>query len=423
MTTHPTTDPEAILEAATNFYLKSHDFNGMPIRDVLGSGSEILTALEHLILDGRISVVFGDRHPNPHIQAFDPDPTDEQIEKLHGDLTHACVYPTRKHLSLLVNTQEYAGKPYALALALGEPQLSCRFFELKVLDYYRNDPRFGYQTDDIQGSIGILDAFDGSAEVMDRDKVLLQQFGFGYDRGITTRVVAVLLWDLFKLSPEHQQIWAANEVSGDYLPHPDFWGSVCGHWPEKVSIFQAFIEELQEINEMSVLMGRKPLFRQDFKDGRRPPEFGFLIRPTLAEFNSFALLLDKLMSDNINLDFFGDEVSRETLEERPDGVKVAKPKGSITILSEWLEKVVRLKDSEPKDKMLATFRKVRKLRQKPAHAVAENVFDQQYFRDQRQLIIDAYAAVRTIRLLFANHPGTQEHKVREWLYNGDIWTR
>lgn len=307
---------------------------------------------------------------------------------------------------------------------MGDPQLDCRFFDLKVLEHYRNDPRYAYQTDDIQGSLSVRDKYYGSDQMKEHDQVLLQQFGFGYDENVTTRVVAVLLHDLDGLTAEHQQIWKANEVTGGYFPHPDFWRGVLGHWPERVSVFHAFIEELRQINEMSRLMERPPLFRRDFAGTGMPREFTFLIRPTLAEFNAFALLLDKLLSDNIDPAFFNGEVEMETLEPRGDGIMVAKPKGTITALKAWLEATVRFPDPSEKDAMIRRFRTVRQLRQKPAHAINENEFDQKYFRDQRELIVEAYAALRTLRLILANHPAVKgRHQVPDWLYRGEIWTQ
>jgi len=72
--------------------------------------------------------------------------------------------------------------------------------------------------------------------------------------------------------------------------------------------------------------------------------------------------------------------------------------------------------------MLATFKEIRKLRQRPAHGLDEDKFDQKYFQHQRELIIRAYTGVRTIRLLFTNHPKVKGYEVPEWLYLGQIWT-
>jgi len=63
------------------------------------------------------------------------------------------------------------------------------------------------------------------------------------------------------------------------------------------------------------------------------------------------------------------------------------------------------------------------MRQRPAHAVDEDRFDQKYFKEQRELIIEAYSAVRTLRLMFANHPDVESAKIKipDWLQEGKIW--
>ena len=57
---------------------------------------------------------------------------------------------------------------------------------------------------------------------------------------------------------------------------------------------------------MATAMGCPSLFRHEYDEHgeKRPRKFGFIIRPTLEEFNSFVLLLDKMLSDDIHKDFF-----------------------------------------------------------------------------------------------------------------------
>jgi len=73
---------------------------------------------------------------------------------------------------------------------------------------------------------------------------------------------------------------------------------------------------------------------------------------------------------------------------------------------------------------MQTFKKIRKLRQKPAHTIFEDKFDQKFIKRQRELIIKAYESVRTIRLIFQNHPKVKnsEIDIPRWLEKGDIWT-
>lgn len=261
-----------------------------------------------------------------------------------------------------------------------------------------------------------------SGAMPEHDKVLLQTFGFAHDDDLN-RAVAVFLRYLSKLSSEHQRIWAAKAVKGNYKLHPDYYrSSVLGDWGTRISIFEAFTQELAVINEMSALMGKPQLFRKSY-DNERPKEFGFLLRPTLAEFNGFVLLLDKMISDNINKEFFRQDLSLEEDQEREDGKVVVRQKGTIALLEEWVRKYFRPADQAPIDKMISAFRKVRKLRQKPAHAVKEDMFDQKYFKDQRQLVIESYDAIRTLRLMFANHPNVRKNppEIGEDLYKGEIW--
>ena len=228
---------------------------------------------------------------------------------------------------------------------------------------------------------------------------------------------------LANLSPEHQKIWAAKEVTGNIKLHPDYYASsIQGSWGTRMSIFQAFVEELKVINEMSDLIGKPHLFRNSYSD-ERPKEFGFLLRPTEAEFNHFMLLLDKMMSDNINKKFFEDDVKVEIEEERDDGKIVVRPKGTILILESWVNKFFRPTDPAPIEHMIATFKKVRKLRQKPAHKVNTDSFDQEIFKKQRTIVVDAYGSIRTLRMMLANHPKVKVNppKINEQLFKGKIW--
>jgi len=414
-----------VSERITRFYLESHDFNGIPADTLLkefgGDPQELKTILAGLIKVGDISAVFGDVHPNPHIRALPDHPPERQVQLLEqaSELSF-CLYPTRQTLERAVAPTQFSDRPFTRMLALGEPQLKHMAFDLSVLEVYRNDPRYCYETDDISGRIGVRTEHYCSPEMGERDKVLLQSFGFAYDDQLN-RAVAVFLRYLADLSAEHQQIWHAKLLGPDYRLHPDYWRtSILGEWPERISLFEAFTGELATINAMCAAIGWPPLFREDF--ATRPRHFGFLIRPTLREFNNFVLLLDKMMSENINHGFFEGHVSAEREEERDDGKVVVHRKGTVQMLMEWLRKNFRTPDPEPLQKAIDTFKKVRKLRQKPAHAVNEDNFDQTLLHKQRELMIKAYDAVRVLRLCLANHPLAKSVEVRQKLQDGQIWT-
>jgi hypothetical protein len=420
-------DKLIMLEEITCFYLDSHDFNGMPAMELASKlnldHENLIKGLSSLIEDETASVVFGDIHPNPHIRAFPDEAKYDQIAKLSTPkLDHACVYPLPKHLEKVVHRSEYEGSPFTLSLALGTPQLAFRAFDLSVLEHYRNDPRYYYSNNDVLGSISVHDEYFRSNQMAESDQVLLQTFGFCYDSDFNRGVAAFMRY-LSRLSPAHQQIWKAKELSGDYRLHPDYFRiSILGEWGEKISIFTAFIEEIKVINAIAEAMGRAHLFRNEFSQGQKPREFSFLVRPTLGEFNDFVLLLDKMISENISKDFLRNEVPDEYEELRGNGKVLVRPKGTLTMLDEWIHQYFCTDDWDPPNRMLRAFREIRRKRQRPAHAIDENVSDQKYFHDQRELMMRAYEGMRTLRLMLADYAQVDNIKIHSYVQDGRIWT-
>ncbi len=422
---------DEILGEVTSHYLDSRDFNGISaikLAKSLGVGwKDIRAPLRELIEDDAIGVLYSDIELNTHILRLGFPPKDVQTSKLDtDDVVHTCVYPRPEHLRKVVDASLYAGEPFKLCLALGEPQLAYRSFDLTVLESYRNDPRYSYRNNDISGSISVVSQCSESASMPQRDHILLQSFGFSYDQAMN-RAVATYLRYLSDLSPEHQQIWKAKELTGAYRLHPDYYrNTIVGDWSEKVPIFTAFVSELYIINRMAEAMGRPVLFRQDYgKYGEdKPNKFCFLVRPTLEEYSNFVLLLDKMVSDNLDKRFFQNEVPYESETTRSDGKIVVRQKGTLQILDDWVRKSFRPRDWQPWDESIEALRDVRRQRQKPAHSLDENRFDQRFFKEQRDLIIRAYTAVRTLRLLLANYRAVKiaNIEIPEWLVKGEIWT-
>jgi hypothetical protein len=420
----PLITDDAIVVSATEYYLSSRDFNGLPVRTLFddeASRETVRCALKRLVEAGSLTLECGQISPNPYVKAFAAYPTPPmQLEELaDSDLSLVCAYPTPAVLTQKVEAEQALDRPFTRRLMLGEGQLDFHAFDLSVLEFYRNDPRYHYETDDIRGKISVQSTFYDSDKMQQRDQVFLQTFGFGYNEDMH-RAVVVFNRYLNDLSPEHQQIWNAKRLGDGYRLHQDYYrNSILVEWGTKLSIFEAFTAELKHINEMAKLMGKPALFRNDF--ALRPKHFSFLVRPTTKEFNDFVLLLDQMMSDNLNKDFFRDDIELETETTRADSKIVVTTKGTIQLLDQWFQKKVRLADPQLFNNMVATFRKVRKLRQTPAHKAEDSAFDQKIFQEQRELVSEAYDAVRTIRLLLANHPAVRNYKVPEELFNGEIW--
>jgi hypothetical protein len=420
-----------ILRVVTSYYLDSGDFNGtsaIQLMDEIGTDwSEMNLPLKELIEDDLIGVQYCDLELNSHILRLGFPSQDVQIAKLiTDDIFHTCIYPRPNHLQKVVNESQYLGEPYKLCLALGEPQFAYRAFDLNVLEFYRNDPRYFYSNDDINGFISVRSNYCESDKMYESDQVLLETFGFAYDDDLNRAVVSYIGY-LKDLSPAHQQIWKAKELNGNYQLHPDYFrNTIIGDFGEKVSIFSAFVNELYIVNCMAKAMERPKFFKKDYGEYGEgtPQKFSFLVRPTLEEFNSFVLLLDKLLSENINKEFFQNEVLYESESERNDGKILIQQKGTLQILDDWVRKYFRMNDWKPWEESIKAMKDVRKFRQKPAHTIDENLFGQRYFKDQRELMIRAYGGVRSLRLLFANHPDVKRAniKIPEWLSKGEIWT-
>ncbi|MGR2952370.1 AAA family ATPase [Vibrio vulnificus] len=416
---------EKICSLVEEQYFSSGDFNGYPVYKLISELNVNADDMKSIIRDGIVNEILTvEIYANTHIKAFSDVPKEKMLECFDSEEFPAnmCLYIHPNKLSESEHITKFAESPYQLELAKGKGQLDYMTFDLSVLEFYRNDPRYTYETDFIHGSICITDEYFESSSVPEKDQIILKTFGFAYDDELN-RYVAVFARYLANLSPEHQQIWKAKEISGNIKLHPDYYASsILGSWGTKMSIFEAFVQELELINKMSQLMGKPHLFHNSFVSDR-PKEFGFLLRPTVSEFNSFMLLLDKMMSDNINKKFFENDVEVESEEERSDGKVVIRPKGTIQILAAWIDKFYQTPDPKHVDNMLAAFRKVRKLRQKPAHKVNIDSFDQKLFKEQRKIIIKAYDAVRTLRLMLSNHPAVRVNppEISDRLYKGDIW--
>jgi hypothetical protein len=430
------TTANGVLNRITSSYLLGREFNGTLITNLSSDNEKTRSILRNLILDEKVVLNFGDRHPNPHILALEPEPREQQLEKLdrlvfeppqyenYGPLRlqinsiNCCAYPSTKHLQTVVDPAQYHDKPYTLLLALGEPQLAFRSFNLRILEFYRNEPRYSYETDDIHGHISTR----GENDLEPADDTFLETFGFAYSKDIKKRYVAVFLRYLSGLTPEHQQRWKLEQVNGEILLHPEYSRTTAGHWPTRESIFIAFLTELSTINQMCRAIGWQPLFRKEFQRHEKPRDFGFLIRPTAKEFNDFVLSLDKLLTENINKNFFEGKVPLTAEENLANGKVKVRDKGTIALLEEWIKQSFRTSDPKPIDEAIAAIKEARSLRQRPAHKLEDNSFDQKYFQRQRDLIMSTYAAVRLLRLVFERHPNASGVDVPKWLREGEIWS-
>jgi len=414
---------EDILDIVAEHFLQSHDYNGISTRrleEILAiSTEELTTHLSALILDGKVELVFGHMVANPAIKADLEMTPNEQIEVLRSGVSPITyVYPSESVLESLVDMSSYGDKPYSKELVLGHAQLKTVFFDLVVLDRYLHDPRYQIQFDDYCGSIHLSDEFHDSSDIADKDKIFLQTFGLGYteDGG---RVVVVFLRYLSNLSPEHQQYWASYQRADDCeMSYEYFQNSILAEFVDHGSLFQAFIEEQSAINCMCEMMGRPPLFRKTYEN--RPREFSAFSLPTKKNYSDFGHLLDKMLSDNINIDFFENDIELEDRITRDDESIEVRQRGSLSLVEQWLRENIRVADDAVFDDIMTPLKEIRKARQPSAHAVLDDEYDEKYYEMQDDMILKAYKSLRLIRLLFANHPLVDSKCVPDWVYEGRI---
>ena len=416
---------DEIVDRVRSHYLNSGDFNGLPVANLTErSGVDLralLVGLGDLVEADRIALLPTDYDVNTHINRLGFPPKEDQLAALSEDMEkfHSCLYPSSFELSSLDLSEYCHGTPYTEQLARGAPQLEHRNFDLSVLEHYRNDPRYWYWCDDVNGTISVKST--ETSPLRDQDQVVLHPFGFSHD-GELNRAIAVFLCDLSGLTAEHQRMWQAKELAGDFKLHPAFYrATLRNDWDLGISICEAIVEEISLINALSKAMGRPSLFRNTYSGEDRPKEFGLLIRPTLAEYNSFCHLLDKMLSDNINKDFFRDEVSSEQEQPLGNGRFCVQQKGTITMLDEWIRFLFRTSDWRPLDDAIAGFREVRRARQQPAHNVDRDRFDQDFLRQQRHILDRAYSALHVIRTILSKCPTCCEVEIPTRLQDREIW--
>ena len=202
--------------------------------------------IKELIANGQLDLVRGDGHPNPHIKAFEAEPIDAQLQKIDDAGLAGCLYPTPQ---LLAERDAGAGEaaPYTKALKEGAPQLSYRAFDLRALEWYRNDPCFNFDVDDIHGRILQKDGTQVAGREVVRDGLEFFEFGFAYD-GKKHRAIAAFIRYLHDLPEALQLEMEKYELDGSYQLHPDFFRTqIIGDFPEKMSIYDAFLQEKVQI--------------------------------------------------------------------------------------------------------------------------------------------------------------------------------
>ncbi len=242
-------------ELIDDFFMRSHDFNGIPLHELADSTefppNELREALIRLVQRGSVSLQRGE---NPHIIRLRHLPTAEQLELLANELPgNVCVYPSETQLAAIRTSKEFEDRPYTLMLSLAAPQLTLAFFEMDVLEAYVNDPRYRFHMNDYDGRIGIMDEVYEQGTMPERDQVFIQSFGIGYTAHERRRVVCVYLRYLHDLTPDLQRRWKNKEVDEECYPFSKYYANTAlGDWDFCMSMFTALLQEQKLINELTM---------------------------------------------------------------------------------------------------------------------------------------------------------------------------
>jgi hypothetical protein len=418
-------DAKAIEALVGLNFTSSGDFNGLPLSAVFKIYTDeaaVRAAVIECIGKDRVSCAFYSVSGNPHIKRIRDLPVERQIELFSTEPSQGvCLYPCAELVREFADVDEYNDRPFTKKMLLGAAQLDWEGFDLGVLERYQNDPRYLFHFYDHSGMLSIGDSASSNAAVLERDQVFLQSFGVGYGED-DSRLAVVFLRYLSGLSPEHQQYWNSFRYPGKVKLHKEYYrSSYLGEWPEYISYIGAILTEMRLINQLTSAVYGQPLFREAYTDEQRPPGFTPFFRPTLKNFNDFVLAMDKLLSENLNHDFFRGRVLLEMERVREDGKIVVERRSSVAMLDAWLRNVVRWKDEDDAIAMIVgPLRRVRRQRQAPAHKLQENEYSTEYDEQQHTIFREVYLGLMNLRMMFARHPKAPPIDVPDYLAEGKI---
>ncbi|MCR8556373.1 hypothetical protein KXD93_01900 [Mucilaginibacter sp. BJC16-A38] len=431
-----------VIKKVFDFFVASNDFNGISLWNLAESfektTSEIIDVLIPLVESDQVSI---QSSTNPHIIYSRHYPIDAQVTILDnsrdikllkqkfGDITVVspdtefpiCLYPSVSYLKNKRDFSELADFPFTKLLAMGIPQLTPMFFDIDVLERYYLDPRYRFEWQDYSGSIHCYYDENEKPLVRDEDEIFLKTFGLGFTNN-RQRLAVVYLRYLKNLTKEHQVYWLSKQSNKEdnHVVREYYENTIAGNWSFTHSIFSAFLEELRLINKLTKKIFNKALFRNDFEEEKKPKEFTFFFSPTLKNYNSFVLLLDKMLSENIDKSFFEGKIDLYNYDIIDANTRERKPKGTITLLEEWLTNSFHFENPEGISFIFKPIKTIRRERQDPAHRIDEDKYDVKFTEMQKETIALAYRSLNALRTIFQQHRKAKDIEIPEWLDAGKI---
>lgn len=400
-----------ILQQIKNKYLKSNDFNGLPAYQIGVQNKKIIL---ELFKENSIDVISSKFILNPHIKLFNLNvPEEEVIEEIENNYNEIVLYPSEK---VLENETVNIKKPFTEELIKGKPQLEVVYFSVEILEEYYNNPKYDITFNGYKGNINLKEQYTN-----EDNYEYVRDFCMAYKKNnINKRAVGIILRDLTSLSETNQLKWYVKRIENqeDYKAEPDYIRNLLGDWASCYWIYDCLLEEMKLVNKMCDCMKLPHIFKKEYDiEDDEMRHYKTILLPTENNYNKFLMILEKLLVNNLNSNAF---ISKNPDFRNVENIKNedGTQKATVKLFSEWLQLNISGNDRVQND-IIVPLKKIRKLRQKPAHDLQADVYDETIWEKQNNLIKEMYGTIRIIRLLFYNHPQAKLVKIPEYLYRGE----
>lgn len=407
-------DKERLLQNIVEYYLKSTEYNGFPLYDMADDLEDVLC---QLIDEDKVEILSSNDVINPHIRAFDI-AIDKKIQKenIRNKAILSVAYPSK---SVLSNIDIDLTMPYSGMLRKGAEQFQIIYFDIEILERYANNPKFLIIDNGFRGSIYPEDQYLEDDEI---DNEYVKNYGMAYiDGPAFERAIGVFVYDLSKLTAQKQQLWRAFELKSQDKCHihPGFVKNlILGVWVTDMWVFHAIIDEMKTINAMCAAMNIPPFYSHTYGThfSEMPEGYRNILLPTKKNYYDFVLVMEKMLVHNISIKTFTvNGINVRGINRQDDDGNI---KGSIQMLDEWLCANTTAKAEDIHRVIISPLKRIRKIRQLPAHELASNEYDVKYYTDQFELVDDAYGSLASIRNLLRSNPATKSIKIPDYLIDG-----
>jgi len=407
-------DKEDLLQKIVEYYLKSTEYNGFPVNAMPSDLEDILC---QLVDEDKVEILSSNDVINPHIKAFVVT-TDKgtQKENIRNKAILSVAYPSK---SVLSNIDIDLTMPYSSMLRRGVEQLEILYFDIEILERYVNNPKFFIVDNGYRGSIYPKDEYLEDEEI---DNEYVKNYGMAYIDGPTfERAVGVFVYDLSKLTAQKQQLWRAFELKFQDRCHIHYGfvkNLILSAWVTDMWVFHAIIDEMKTINAMCIAMNIPPLYNHTYGThfSEMPEGYRNILLPTKKNYYDFVLVIEKMFVHNISFKtFVVNGINVRGINRQDDN---GNNKGSIQMLDEWLCANTTAKAEDIQRVIISPLKRIRKIRQLPAHELASNEYDKKYYTDQFNLVDDVYGSLASIRNLLHSNPAARYVKIPDYLIDG-----